>query len=454
MFGRMGWIVVGAAGLAGALAAAMAAAETVSSKTGVEAFSDWRGDAPGVWRHIRPQDLPRPLASAPKAERSQIAPRAQGALPKTLDGFSVETFAEGLNGPRVLRFAPNGDLFVTESNAGRIRAFHLADGRLEPARSEIFAADLERPYGLAFYPPGPDPKYLYVGAVSKILRFPYRKGDLEAIGPAEVVATLPRSDTGHWTRDLVFSRDGKTLFVAVGSRSNVADGHARPSAAEVADLEARNGVGASDGPELERADVLAFDPDGTNRRVYATGLRNCSGLRLRPDSDELWCVVNERDMLGDDLPPDYATHVEKGAFYGWPWYYIGAHEDPRHAGARPDLATKITTPDVLLQPHSAPLGLAFYNADQFPAAFRGDAFVALHGSWNRATRTGYKVVRLRFRDGRPTGDYQDFLTGFVLDDTRVWGRPVDVAVAPDGSLLVSEDANGVIYRIAHAKETP
>lgn len=454
MFGRMGWMVVGAAGLAGALAAAMAAAETVSSKTGVEAFSDWRGDAPGVWRHIRPQDLPPPLASAPKAERSQIAPRPQGALPKTLDGFSVETFAEGLSGPRVLRFAPNGDLFVTESNAGRIRAFHLADGRLEPARSKIFAADLERPYGLAFYPPGPDPKYLYVGAVSKILRFPYRKGDLEAIGPAEVVATLPRSDTGHWTRDLVFSRDGKTLFVAVGSRSNVADGHARPSAAEVADLEARNGVGASDGPELERADVLAFDPDGTNRRVYATGLRNCSGLRLRPDSDELWCVVNERDMLGDDLPPDYATHVEKGAFYGWPWYYIGAHEDPRHAGARPDLATKITTPDVLLQPHSAPLGLAFYNADQFPATFRGDAFVALHGSWNRATRTGYKVVRLRFRDGRPTGEYQDFLTGFVLDDARVWGRPVDVAVAPDGSLLVSEDANGVIYRIAHAKETP
>lgn len=450
MFGRMGWIVVGAAGLA----AAMAAAETVSSKTGVEAFSDWRGDAPGVWRHIRPQDLPPPLASAPKAERSQIAPRPQGALPETLDGFSVETLAEGLSGPRVLRFAPNGDLFVTESNAGRIRAFHLADGRLEPARSKIFAADLERPYGLAFYPPGPDPKYLYVGAVSKILRFPYRKGDLEAIGPAEVVATLPRSDTGHWTRDLVFSRDGKTLFVAVGSRSNVADGHARPSAAEVADLEARNGVGASDGPELERADVLAFDPDGTNRRVYATGLRNCSGLRLRPDSDELWCVVNERDMLGDDLPPDYATHVEKGAFYGWPWYYIGAHEDPRHAGARPDLATKITTPDVLLQPHSAPLGLAFYNADQFPAAFRGDAFVALHGSWNRATRTGYKVVRLRFRDGRPTGEYQDFLTGFVLDDARVWGRPVDVAVAPDGSLLVSEDANGVIYRIAHAKETP
>jgi glucose/arabinose dehydrogenase len=447
MSGRIDWIVViGAAGAAASLTADIAGAEAVSVRTGAEAFSDWRADAPGIWRRIRPQDLPRPLASEPRAERSQIAPRPEGALPKTLEGFAVETFAQGLQNPRVLRFAPNGDLFVTESTAGRLRAFHIEDGGIKAG--EIFAADLERPYGLAFYPPGPEPKYLYVGTVSKILRFPYRKGDLKASGPAEVVANLPHSDSGHWTRDITFSQDGKTLFVAVGSKSNVADGHARPSATEVVDLEARNGLGASDGPELERADVLAFDPDGTNRRVYATGLRNCSGLRLRPNSDDLWCVVNERDMLGDDLPPDYATHVEKGAFYGWPWYYIGPHEDPRHAGARPDLAEKITTPDILLQPHSAPLGLAFYTADRFPTEFRGDAFVALHGSWNRAKRTGYKVVRLKFRDGRPTGEYQDFLTGFVLDDARVWGRPVDVAVAPDGSLLVSEDANGVIYRIS------
>lgn len=455
MSGRIGWIVMGlAACLGGSPVATMARAETSAARTGAEAFGDWRDDAPGVWRHVRPQDLPRPLASEPKAERSQIAPRPDGALPKALDGFSVETFAEGLNSPRVLRFAPNGDLFVTESATGRIRAFHLTDGKPQPAQGETFAADLERPYGLAFYPPGPEPKYLYVGTVSKILRFPYRKGELKAFGPAEVVATLPHSDTGHWTRGLIFSRDGKTLFVAVGSKTNVADGHVRPSASEVADLEARNGLGASDGPELERADVLTFDPDGANRRVYATGLRNCSGLQLRPDTDEIWCVVNERDMLGDDLPPDYATRVEKGAFYGWPWYYIGAHEDPRHAGARPDLAARITTPDILFQPHSAPLGLVFYTADQFPTEFRGDAFVALHGSWNRAKRTGYKVVRLKFRDGRPTGEYQDFLTGFVLDDARVWGRPVDVAVAPDGSLLVSEDANGVIYRIARANPKP
>lgn len=423
------------------------------TRIGAAAFSDWRADAPGVWRFISPKDLPRPLASEPKAERSHIAPKPEGVTLKTLDGFKVETFAEGLTGPRVLRFAPNGDLFVAESNAGRVRAFRLSEDGARPAQSEIFASDLERPYGLAFYPPGPDPEYLYVGTATKVVRFPFRKGQLKASTPAEIVAApLPGGGTGHWTRDVAFSRDGKTLFVAVGSKSNAAEGHMRPSPAETVDLEAKNGPGASSGPELERAAIIAFDPDGSRRRVHATGLRNCSGLRLRPNTDDLWCVVNERDMLGDDLPPDYATKVKAGAFYGWPWYYIGANEDPRHAGARPDLAGKVTTPDVLLQPHSAPLGLAFYDADQFPAEFKGDAFVALHGSWNRAKRTGYKVVRLKFADGEPTGEYQDFLTGFVIDDTHVWGRPVDVAVAPDGSLFVSEDGNGAILRVSHEKQ--
>lgn len=441
-----------AVGAVAALAPIASRSEADWLRIGRAAFSDWRGDDPGVWRRISPQDLPHPFASEPKAERSQLVARPEGATLKTIDGFKVETFAQGLTGPRVLRFAPNGDLFLTESNAGRVRVFRLADGVIAPAQNEIFASDLERPYGIAFYPPGPDPKYVYVGTVTKIVRFPYRKGDLKASGPVEVVAgPLPASEAGHWTRDIAFSRDGKTLFVAVGSKSNVADGHVRPSPAEVTELEAKNGIGASSGPELERANVLAFDPDGANKRVFATGLRNCSGLRLRPNTDDLWCVVNERDMLGDDLPPDYATSVKQGAFYGWPWYYIGANEDPRHAGARPDLAHHVTTPDVLLQPHSAPLGVAFYEGTQFPVEFRGDAFVTLHGSWNRAKRTGYKVVRLKFKDGRPTGEYQDFLTGFVVDDTHVWGRPVDVAVAPDGSLLVSEDGNGTIFRVYREK---
>lgn len=442
--------VIGALGMA--LAASLALCGVSRSETaeriGVAAFSDWRADDPGFWRKIAPKDLPRPLASEPKASRSEVVARPDGILPKTLAGFAIETFATGLNGPRVIRVAPNGDIFVTESPAGRVRVFRLSEGTIKPEKSEIFASDLERPYGLAFYPPGPDPQYLYVGTVSKVLRFPYRKGDLKASGPAEVVAALP-GDGGHWTRDLAFSSDGKTLFVAVGSKTNVADGHARPSPAEVAELETKNGVGAASGPELDRADVLAFNPDGGDKRVFARGIRNCSGLRLRPKGDELWCVVNERDMLGDDLPPDYATRVKPGAFYGWPWYYIGANPDPRHAGARPDLADKVTIPDVLFQPHSAPLGIAFYESEQFPAEFKGDAFVALHGSWNRGTRTGYKVVRLKFKDGQPTGEYQDFLTGFVLDDAKVWGRPVDVAVAPDGSLLISEDGNGTIWRVSY-----
>lgn len=439
------------AGAVALLASAASTSENDSLRVGLAAYSDWKADAPGAWRKIAPGDLPAPLASEPRAERSQIAPRPDGAAPKALDGFSVETFAAGLSGPRVLRFAPNGDLFVAESNSGRIRAFHLQNGTLKPAQSEIFAGGLDRPYGIAFHPPGPDPQYVYVGTVSNVLRFPYRKGDLKASAAAEiVVGSLPKSETGHWTRDIAFSADGKTLYVAVGSKSNVADGHSRPSSAEVATLEAKNGVGAGSGPEFERAALLAFDPDGSNRRVYANGLRNCSGLTLRPKTDEVWCVVNERDMLGDDLPPDYATRVKPGAFYGWPWYYIGRNEDPRHAGERPDLGERVTIPDVLLQPHSAPLGVAFYEGDQFPAEYKGDAFVALHGSWNRAKRTGYKVVRLKFKDGRPTGEYQDFLTGFVLDDAHVWGRPVGVAVAPDGSLLVSEDANGTIYRVFQA----
>jgi glucose/arabinose dehydrogenase len=196
--------------------------------------------------------------------------------------------------------------------------------------------------------------------------------------------------------------------------------------------------------------VLAADPDGKNLRTYATGIRNCSGLAVEPATGAPWCATNERDGLGDNLPPDYATRVQEGGFYGWPWYYIGANEDPRHKGARPDLARYAVAPDVLIQAHSAPLGIAFYRGEMFPEDVVGDAFVALHGSWNRGKRTGYKVVRLLFEGGQPTGVYEDFLTGFVDSDAAVWGRPVGVVVAADGSLLVSEDGNGTIWRVSHA----
>lgn len=426
-----------------------ARAEQAPLLQGAAAFSDWRADAPGVRRKISVDDLPAPLASDPTASRSQLVARPDGAAPKTLPGFSASVFASHLEGPRVIRIAPNGDVFVSESNGGRVRAFRLDASGARPEASRIFARDLERPYGLAFYPPGSDPKWLYVATISKIIRFPYRADDLEASSPGEVVVSdLPHE--GHWTRDIVFSPDGATLFVAVGSRSNVAEGHARPSTEEAAALQAEGGVGASGGVERLRADILAFDPDGGHRRVFATGLRNCSGMTFRPKTDELWCVVNERDMLGDDLPPDYATRVRAGGFYGWPWRYIGDHVDPRHAGERPELAGRAIVPDVLIQPHSAPLGILFYQGSQFPADYAGDAFVALHGSWNRAKRTGYKIVRLEFENGRATGAYQDFVTGFVVDDARVWGRPVSLAVAKDGALLFSEDGNGVIWRVSHA----
>ena len=416
-----------------------------------EADGDWRTDSPGVWRHLAPGDLPQPDPANARALSTEIAQPPETYRPRAPEGFRVDLFASHLAGPRSLRIAPNGDVFVVESEAGAVRV--LAPGRgTDDARgkataSEIFASGFDKPSGLAFYPPGPAPDYVYVSSETQVVRFPYRIGDRRARAPAEIVVDgLPKG--GHSTRDIAFSRDGKTLFVAVGSKTNVAEGRAPLSPREIADLEARAGTGASGGSERDRAVVLAYDPEGRNKRSYATGLRNCAALGLRVASDELWCVVNERDLLGDNLPPDYATAVRPGGFYGWPWFYIGDHVDPRHAGERPDLAARVSTPDVLLTPHAAPVSLVFYDGAQFPAAFRGDAFVALHGSWNRSHKSGYKVVRLKFRDGKPTGEFQDFLVGFVLDELHVAGRPSALAVAPDGALLVGEDGNGAIWRVS------
>jgi glucose/arabinose dehydrogenase len=430
-----------------ALLAFMASAPRAEPRLeGVAAFGDWRSDAPGVRRHIAPADLPKPYATASSASRAHVIPPPAGATPRGPEGFSVSKFAQGLKGPRRMAFSPNGDLFTVESDGGLVRVFRLDATGTKPEKSEVFASGLDRPYGIAFYPPGGEPGYVYVATASRVLRYPYKTSATAPLGPAEFVVKLPGA--GHWTRDIVFSAEGKKLFAAVGSRSNDAEDESRPSKEEVAALEAKSGVGASGGAERRRADVLVFAPDGSGEKVFATGLRNCSGVTIRPESDELWCVVNERDGLGDDLPPDYATQVKQGGFYGWPWYYIGAHEDPSHAGARPELADKVATPDVLIQSHSAPLGIVFYEGAQFPPSYKGDAFVALHGSWNRSRRTGYKVVRLLFKDGKPTGEYEDFLTGFVLDEDHVFGRPVGVTVAPDGALLVCEDGNGIIWRVS------
>jgi len=422
--------------------------------TGEKAFGDWKADRPGVRRLIRPEDLPKPYVTDSASNGAGIADRPQDAKPVLPPDFSAELVASGIDSPRVVRVAPNGDLFVADSGANQLRVYRLAAGSAKPAEQSIFARDLTRPYGIAFYPPGDKPQWVYVANSDSVVRFAYRDGDLEASGkPQTIVANIPANH--HWTRDIAFSPDGRTLYLSVGSGSNIAEGmDARPKGGVEAWAKAQP-LGAAWGSEEGRADVLAFDPDGNHRRIVATGLRNCSGMTVQPSTGALWCVVNERDELGDNVPFEYAASVKDGAFYGWPWYYIGDHEDPRYKGARPDLAGKVTVPDVLMQAHSAPLNIAFYEgvnvpADHgFPAEYRGDAFVALHGSWNRDVRTGYKVVRLRFKDGKPTGEYEDFATGFVISDDAVWGRPVGVAIARDGALILTEDGNGTIWRITY-----
>ena len=413
---------------------------------GKEAFGSWQSDKPGTVRLIRPIDLPEPGATPSVANVSHIVARPAGAVPLVPPGFKIDLFAEGLSGPRIIRVAPNGDIFVAETRAGRIRILRAADGASKPTATEIFASGLNRPFGIAFFPAGSDPRWLYVANTDSVVRLAYHSGDLKASGPAEVVvARLPTG--GHGTRDIVFTPDNARMLVSVGSASNVGEGMGKPPGG-LETWSSQAPLGAAWGYETDRAAVLSFDPDGKNQKLYATGIRNCVGLALQANGTP-WCSTNERDGLGDDLVPDYVTRIRENAFYGWPWYYVGGHEDPRHAGGRPDLKDKVTVPDVLLQAHSASLGLVFYEGSNFPADYRGDGFAAEHGSWNRSKRTGYKVVRIRLKDGVPTGEYEDFVTGFVVNDKQVWGRPVGVAVAHDGALLISEDARGTIWRVTH-----
>jgi glucose/arabinose dehydrogenase len=410
---------------------------------GAAAFGDWRADKPGVSRLIKPEDLPPPGATPSTANTARVVPRPPAAVPQVPSGFKIELFAEGLSEPREMRVAPNGDIFVAETAAGRIRILRAADGDSKPSVNEIYASGLKQPFGIAFFPTGNDPRWVYVANTDSVVRFPYKAGDIKAGGKAEtVVAELPHGG-GHSTRDIVFSNDGKRMLVSVGSRSNAAEGMGSPAPPSGG----QQALGASGGSETDRAGVLMFDPDGKRLSVFATGIRNCVGLAIHPATGDLYCSTNERDGLGDNLVPDYVTRVREGAFYGWPWFYIGSNADPRHIGERPDLKGQVTIPDVLIQAHSASLGLAFYNSRAFPAEYFGDGFAAEHGSWNRSKRTGYKVIRIRLKDGVPTGEYQDFITGFVINDSEVWGRPVGVAVAHDGALLVSEDGNGTIWRI-------
>ena len=415
---------------------------------GAAAFGDWHSDKPGLSRIVKPDDLPKPGATPSVANFPHVVPRASHVVPQVPPGFKVDLFAEGLSGPREIRVAPNGDIFVAETHAGKIRVLRAADGASKPSINEIFASGLNQPFGIAFFPSGDNPQWVYVANTDGIVRFSYAVGDTKASGKPEIIVAGLPSGGSHTTRNLVFTPDNKRMLVSVGSRSNDAEGIGS-LIGELQSWTRRYPLGASLGRETDRAAILIFNPDGKRIGVFATGIRNCVGLAVHPANGDLYCSTNERDGLGDNLVPDYITRVREGAFYGWPWFYIGDNEDPRHIGERADLKGKITTPDVLIQAHSASLGMTFYNGKMFPSEYRGDVFAAEHGSWNRSKRTGYKVVRVRLKDGSPTGEYQDFLTGFVANDSEVWGRPVGVAVARDGSLLVSEDANGTIWRITY-----
>jgi glucose/arabinose dehydrogenase len=329
-----------------------------------------------------------------------------------------------------------------------------ADGATA-ASVETFAEGLTQPFGMQFYP-ADQPEWLYVAENNRVVRYPYRPGDATASGePEVVVAEISPTGQGHYTRDLVFSLDGERMFISVGSESNVAEDMPAKTPEEIAAWEAEHGLGAAWGDETRRAAVLVYDVGAAEGEVYATGLRNCVALGVQPGTGDVWCTVNERDGLGDEIVPDYSTRVQEGGYYGWPWYYMGDNEDPRHAGKRPDLAGKTITPDVPYRAHSAAVGFLFYapgsGAAAFPEEYVGDALAVFHGSWNRVDRTGHKVVRLPIENGEPTGEYVDFLVGFITEDGEPWGRPSSLVQASDGSVLLSDDDADVIYRIAYSE---
>ena len=373
---------------------------------------------------IRPSDLPAAYETEDAVNPPKVVARS-GATLVLPPRFTIAPYAEGgFERPRAMALAPNGDVFVSDSRAGKVIILRDADRNGKAEQRFTFASDLMQPYGLAFHD-----QYLYVGNTNAVVRFRYQAGQTTADGPPETIASLPgKGYREHWTRNLAFRPDGKKLYVTVGSESNV-----------------------SVEPEPMRAAITEYNPDGTGKRIFASGLRNAIGLEFYPRTNDLWAAVQERDRLGDDLPPDYVTRVQEGGFYGWPFAYVGPNEDPRRKGEAPELVQKTIVPDVLIQAHSAVLGLAFYDGTMFPADYRGDAFVALHGSWNRSKRTGYKIVRIPFDNGRPTRGYEDFVSGWMTDEKspEVWGRPVDVMVLADGSLLISDDGGNLIWRVSY-----
>ncbi len=417
---------------------------------GAAAFGDWHADRPGTRRLIRPQDLPPPDLSASASNFVRIVRRADDQKPIVPNGFDVNLFAPGLTRPRLIRVAPNGDVFAAESGAGQIRVLRPngKDAPKDAVQSSIFASGLRGPFGIAFYPSGADPQWVYIGNTNSVVRFPYRNGDLVARGAAEII--VPRLPTGgHITRDVAFSPDGQTMYVSVGSEGNVGDDMGRLSAAGLQKWQTEQPLGAARGDETGRADVLAFDPQGKNGRIFATGIRNCVGLAIEPTSGTPWCSTNERDGLGITCQPTTSRASATGrstagpGITSAPMRIHAAKASPRSEGQGHRFG----------HPHPGPLGLArpdLLQCESVSGGLSRQHLCAEHGSWNRSKRTGYKVIRAIVKAGVPTGVYEDFVTGFVVNDSTVWGRPVGVAVDKDGDLLVSEDAIGTIWRISYS----
>ena len=378
---------------------------------------------------IDPKTLPAPFHTESARRPSRVVAQPANAKLSVPKGFKVNVFAEGgFTYPRWMALAPNGDVFVADSRANSVVV--LRDKNKDGSAEErfVWSDQLAQPFGMAFYK-----DWFYVANTDSIVRFKYRPGQTQAEGsPEKLVELTPGGYNQHWTRNVLFSPDGSKMFVSIGSATNVS-------------VEA----------DPKRAAISVYDPDGKNHRIYASGLRNPIGLAWNPKTGELWTAVNERDGLGDDLVPDYATSVKDGGFYGWPFSYIGQAEDPRRKGENPELVKRAIVPDVLFTSHVAALGIEFYSGKMFPREYQGDAFVAFHGSWNRQKLSGYKIVRIKFDDkGKLEGNsYEDFLSGWLPSEesNEVWGRPVGLLVASDGSLLVTDDGGKKIWRVSYGK---
>jgi glucose/arabinose dehydrogenase len=366
--------------------------------------------------------LAEPFATPSARNNVTVVAKPDAAQLRVPAGFIVSVFAENLQGPRTMLYAPNGDLFVAQSRAGSVVILRDTNNDGVADTRFTYAQGLAGVFGMAFHD-----SYLYLGRTDSVVRYQYKEGDTQAQGTPEKIVDLPNG--GHNTRNLIFSRDGKKMYVAVGSASN-----------------------KDDGEEPRRAAVNEYNPDGTGHRVFASGIRNPVGLTLQPGTDAIWVAVNERDTLGDDLVPDYVTSVKDGGFYGWPYAYIGSNYDPEHKGKRPDMVQRAIVPDVLIQAHSAAVGITFYTGTQFPQRYRNGAFVGLHGSWNRSKLAGYRIAFVPFQNGKPSGSAEDFVTGWIINEGTpgtAWGRPVSPFVAKDGSLLVTDDAGNKIWRVRY-----